>query len=121
MGGKTYTWKSWSDAGERAHTVAAEGTDEYTAVFEGPKEEGEGEEEGGKEEQPSGGQSSSPPLTLPVIPSPVIEPTPTVDIDAHPAKKTLSGTARYLFSANQSGASFKCKPTRGATSSVAHR
>jgi glucose/arabinose dehydrogenase len=113
IGGKTYTWKSWSDAGDRAHTVIAEGDGEYTAVFEGPKEEGEEEEgEGGGEEAPSGGQPP-PPSVPPFVPPPVVESAPAVSIDAHPAKKTRSGTARYAFSANQSGAVFKCKLDKG--------
>jgi len=40
--------------------------------------------------------------------------SPTTTIKSHPGKKTRSGRARFAFSADQPGASFKCKLDRGA-------
>jgi glucose/arabinose dehydrogenase len=104
IGGKTYTWKSWSDAGERIHTITASSSGEYRAVFEAPEEE----------QQPPGNQPPPEP-EIPTLnpPPPVIEPPPAVSLGGHPPKQTRSGTARFLFSAAHPADSFKCKLDKG--------
>jgi glucose/arabinose dehydrogenase len=111
ISGKKYTWKSWSDSGERAHTVVADGPGTYTAIFDAEEESGE-EEGGGKEEQPAPSQTPPPP---PVLPMPVIAtPKPVVKLGGHPPKATHSTTARFVFSSNGPGASFRCKLDTGS-------
>jgi len=115
IGGKTYTWKGWSDGGERIHTIVAKAsTTTYTATYKGPS----GEEPGGEEEgggggggQPgSGGFGSTPPVVI----GPPTPPAPRATIRSHPPKSTRATTARFVFAANQGGASFQCKLDRGA-------
>ncbi len=114
VGGKTYTWKSWSDSGERAHTVVAAGPTTYTAVFKAEEESGEEEGGGGgKEEQPAGSQT--PPPQPPVSPIPIIAtPDPVVKLGGHPPKTTQNAMARFVFSTGATGAGFKCKLDKGA-------
>jgi hypothetical protein len=97
IGGKTYTWKNWSDGGERIHTLLANASGTITANYAGPPEP--------PTETSGGGSGSKPP----------VEPeAPKAKLGSHPPKSTRSRTARFVFSASQGGASFKCKLDKGA-------
>jgi glucose/arabinose dehydrogenase len=85
LGGDTYAWQSWSDGGDRVHTVQADSPASYLATY----------------------AKVLPPLPPPPPPPP-LDP-PRTRIDRHPKKKTRSSTARFEFSASASGASFRCK------------
>jgi glucose/arabinose dehydrogenase len=100
IGGKTYTWKSWSDGGERIHTVLAQTSGTITATYAGPPE---------PPTETSGGSSESKPP-----PEPEPTPAPKAKVGSHPPKSTSSRTARFAFSANQGDAGFKCKLDKGA-------
>jgi hypothetical protein len=82
LGGHTYTWQSWSDGGERIHTVTADSSRAITAAYTTP---------------PSPPSSPSPP------------PPPSASVRKHPGKKTGSTTATFKFSSSEAGTSFKCK------------
>jgi glucose/arabinose dehydrogenase len=97
VGGKTYTWKSWSDGGERIHTVLANTSGTITATYAGPPEL--------PAETSAGGSESKPPVE---------QEAPKAKVGSHPPKSTRSRTARFVFSANQTGASFTCKLDKGA-------
>jgi glucose/arabinose dehydrogenase len=96
IGGKTYTWKSWSDGGERIHTVLANTSGTITATYAVPPE---------PPMETSGGGGSTPPEQ---------QEAPKAKVGSHPPKSTRSRTARFVFSANQKGASFKCKLDKGS-------
>ncbi len=96
VGGKTYTWKSWSDGGERIHTVLAQSSGEITATYIGVPEPSAETSGGGPEPKSSVQQES-----------------PKAKVGSHPPRSTRSRTARFAFSAGQSGASFKCKLDKG--------
>lgn len=83
LNGTTYTWQGWSDGGARIHTILAEGQSQYTAVYAG-----------------------SPVKKGP--PSP-----PQTKIKRHPAKKTRSRVARFVFGSSEPGSRFRCKLDRG--------
>jgi YD repeat-containing protein len=91
IGGKTYTWQSWSDGGGRTHTVHATQSGTITAAYTTPE---------GKKEVP---------------PSP-----PATRLIKHPPKSTRSTTAKFAFRADLAGATFRCKldrkPTQGCRS-----
>ena len=95
VSGKTYAWKSWSDGGERIHTVLAKSSGMITATYAGAP--------GPPVETLGGGSESKPP-----------EEAPKARVGSHPPKSTRSRTASFVFSANQGGASFKCKLDKGA-------
>jgi len=110
VGGVAYTWKEWSDAGARVHSVKANTASTYTAVYEeGPGEE-EGEEGGGEQPQgegtggsSAGGQSPGPALA-PGSPPPI-----STTLARHPGKRTYRDVARFVFSASVGGTRFLCK------------
>lgn len=83
IGGKAYTWQSWSDGGQRTHTVQATKSGTITAVYTTPGEEKEG---------------------------PV--PPPATKLLKHPPKATRSTTARFTFGADRGSATFRCKLDR---------
>jgi glucose/arabinose dehydrogenase len=102
IAGTTYTWRKWSDGGARVHQIVAQpGATNYVAEYAGPE---------GKGTQPPSPQPAPP---GPPAPGPTAAP-PTVSITAHPGKRTHSARARYAFSADQSGSSFKCKLDSGS-------
>jgi len=105
--GTTYTWKKWSDGGARTHLVAAQpGSNNYVAEYSAP-----GEEEPGEEAQPNPSPPASPAVLGPPAPT---SRAPVASIKLHPGKRTHSTRARYAFSADQPGSSFKCKLDRGS-------
>jgi len=98
----THPFLSWSDGGERVHSVNALGSATYLAKYDsGVTQQPEGEGPGG------GTPTATPPAGSPSPPAP--SPIPRSVIDAHPAKTTRSGVARFVFSADQIGAKFRCK------------
>jgi hypothetical protein len=109
LGGKTYTWQSWSDGGAISHTIVAAGsTSTYTAVYSTPGEEppagggstgggstGGGSTGGGGGASGGGGGSGATP--------------PNTALGKHPPKSTRSSVAKFTFSASRPGATFSCK------------
>jgi glucose/arabinose dehydrogenase len=97
LGGKTYTWQSWSDGGPISHTIVAKGpTSTYTAVYAASGEEppAGGGSSGGGESTGGGGGGTTPPNTA---------------LGKHPPKSTRSSLAKFTFSASRAGATFTCK------------
>jgi glucose/arabinose dehydrogenase len=102
LGGRTYTWQSWSDGGAISHTVLAQGpTSTYTAVYTAPGEEPPA---GGGS---SGGGGSTPPGPIP--PPPPTPKVPDTKLGRHPLARTAKTTATFTFSATVGGAAFSCK------------
>jgi glucose/arabinose dehydrogenase len=99
LGGKTYTWKSWSDGGARSHSIVTNANATFKAVYTTPPEPQ-------PEVKP---QPQFPPPA--VIAADTIAPQTT--LLSHPAKKTRKRIARFGLFANESG-SFRCKLDRGA-------
>jgi glucose/arabinose dehydrogenase len=98
VGGKIYAWKSWSDGGERIHTVLADAPGTISATYA---------------ERPVS------PVQTPV-PEPENKPpteeqvAPRAKLGSHPPKSTGSRTARFVFSSSQPGVGFRCKLDRRA-------
>lgn len=105
LGGATYTWRCWSDGGERVHGVVADHPAPYTAFYTRDGAQGEGCG-GGSGDGSSGG--APPPQDDPVPPAIA----PRTRLLGHPAKKTRNSAARFRFSANRTGVTFKCKLNR---------
>ncbi len=95
--GRTYSWRSWSDGGERIHTVLAGKSGAITATYAGPP---------AGDTPPSGGGGAKGKANEP-------RPSPQVTIRSHPPKTTHSATARYAFSSSHGNDSFRCKLDRG--------
>jgi glucose/arabinose dehydrogenase len=98
--GVTQPWRSWSDGGARVHAIVANSSTTYTASYREPE---------------------SPPPT-PTPPTKATEPVhiglPFVigpRLRKHPAKKTRSTTARFVFSSKQEGTRFRCSLDRGSS------
>jgi glucose/arabinose dehydrogenase len=85
LNGRTYSWQSWSDQGARSHTILADASGTYTAVY-------------------SSSQQPPPP------PPPNV--APHTKLRKHPGKKTRRRTARFSFSSNEPGSRFRCKLDR---------
>lgn len=112
VGGKTYTWQSWSDGEPRAHPVVIDGDAPYEAVFKvedpdpGP----------GPDPDPDPGPKTDPGPGTDPTPIPPVLPladtiAPTTRVLAHPARKTPRRAARFAFSSSESGG-FYCKLDR---------
>ena len=95
IGGKTYAWKSWSDGGERIHTILAKTSGTITATYSGPP---------GLPLEAPGGSEPKPPIR---------RAAPKAKVGSHPPKLTHSRMARFSFSASVPGAGFKCKLDMG--------
>jgi glucose/arabinose dehydrogenase len=95
IGGKTYAWKSWSDGGERIHTVLAKTSGTITATYAGAPEL--------PVETPGGSE-----------PKPTVRQAPKARLGSHPPKSTRSRTARFAFATSAPGAGFKCKLDKGS-------
>jgi hypothetical protein len=92
LGGVGYAWSGWSDGGARAHTVAAKQPATYTASYW---------------PQPH----DPPPPPQPPEPRSPERPQakrPTPQISKHPAKRTASAIARFVFAA-EGGGSYRCR------------
>jgi glucose/arabinose dehydrogenase len=99
LGGRTYTWQSWSDGGAISHTIVAEGpTSNYTAVYTTP-----GDEPPAGGGSPGGGGSTTPP------PAGGKAAPPETKLGRHPTARTTKTSATFTFSADLAGASFRCK------------
>lgn len=90
IGGKTYSFASWSDGGARAHPIhVSPAQSQYTAHYTTPE------------------------------PPPGLEP-PATTLRKHPPKSTRSTSAKFVFAADLAGASFRCKldskPVQGCRS-----
>jgi len=90
---RTYTWEGWSDGGARVHTVLADESAAYTALYSSPGA------------PPA--SSSSPPAD-PTQPKPRLEPR----LESHPPRRTRSRIARFTFSGATDGAGYHCKLDR---------
>lgn len=99
LGGRTYTWEGWSDEGERAHSVVAEGAATYVAEYSTPA----------LPPRPTAPNSAPgvPPL---VSPSPA---APRTSLRRHPRKVAAGSAATFTFSSAPRGASFRCQLDRG--------
>jgi glucose/arabinose dehydrogenase len=84
LGGKTYSFQSWSDGGAAIHTIVAKGLPLYTATYTTPE--------------------PPPPPPQPPTPEP-----PVTQLRKHPPKSTRSTTAKFSFGADTAGAKFSCK------------
>jgi glucose/arabinose dehydrogenase len=83
VGGKAYSFASWSDGGARAHSIhVSPAQSQYTAKYTTPSEK-----------EPPGG-TPRPPATR---------------LRKHPPKRTRSTSAKFVFAADLGGASFRCK------------
>lgn len=90
VGGRTYTFASWSDGGPRAHPiVVSAGQSSYLATYTTP-------------------ETPSPPPPAPPAP-PGERPVPQTRLGKHPPKRTALDKARFTFSASLAGAKFFCK------------
>ncbi len=91
LNGQTYDWQSWSDQGARSHSIVANSSGTYTAVYSavaGPP---------------------APPLPGPPAPPSSKKPEPPVTkLRKHPPKSTRSTTAKFIFGADEAGAGFTC-------------
>jgi glucose/arabinose dehydrogenase len=100
IGGKTYTFKSWSDGGPRIHSVELDqSVKSYKATFTTPGEPEPEPETGGSEPQPI------PSPSLPAVPPAA----PVTALRKHPSARTTATTAKFSFGADVAGATFKCK------------
>jgi glucose/arabinose dehydrogenase len=90
LGGKTYSFASWSDGGGPAHPIkVSAGTTSYNATYTTPGE---------------GSPSPPPPTVDPPSPR-----APDARLGRRPAAKTTKTVATFSFSSTVSGASFRCK------------
>jgi hypothetical protein len=106
VGGKTYTWQSWSDGGPRTHAVIANSDISYEAIY--ATSDGSGGEGSG----PTPGPGSTPPATGP---GPAVDRlAPATRLLSHPPAKTPKRTARFAFSSSEGDSGFRCKLDRGA-------
>jgi glucose/arabinose dehydrogenase len=98
LSGQTYAWQSWSDQGARSHTVLADTSGTYTAVYSSTE--------------------GAPPPPEPNVP-------PRTKLGKHPGKKTRRRIAKFGFTSNEPGSSFRCKidrrPYRSCRSPVVYR
>jgi len=89
IGGKTYTWQGWSDGGARVHTIRADKSASYDALYSTPEPPPQGE---------------SPPETRPL---------PQTRLRKHPPKATRSRIGRFAFVTSEPGSRFRCRLDRG--------
>lgn len=101
--GRKYAWQSWSDGGAIGHTVLAEGSPSFTAVYA----EVAGPPAGGSGGGGTGGGSSTPPLGEKETPKP--PKAPITKLGRHPTARTAKTTATFTFSAGGPGVTFSCK------------
>jgi glucose/arabinose dehydrogenase len=90
LNGRTYAWEGWSDGGARVHTVLADESADYTALYSSPE------------------LSVASPLSL-LAKTTKLKPK----LKSHPPRQTRSRTARFTFSGAAGGAGYRCKLDRG--------
>jgi glucose/arabinose dehydrogenase len=113
VGGKTYSWKSWSDGGARSHLVVAGADTCYQAVYTSPEDSslpGPCIEVPVPPVQPP---VDSLPTSPPALPPPLDATAPKLKLSAHPPKRTPARIAKFSFAANER-ADFRCKLDRAA-------
>jgi glucose/arabinose dehydrogenase len=107
VGGLAYEFFSWSDGGDRVHTIQAQpSATRYTAIY---TREGSGADPGGGE-KPGGEQPGTSP--------------PATQLLNHPRKRSHARRARFSFF-SETGVEFRCRldrrPYRGCASPRAYR
>lgn len=118
IGGKTYEWKSWSDGEPRSHSVLADESGTYEAVYAAePEEPPAGGEEPPEEPPPPSEESSPtseepPPLFEAIVAHESGPVRPNARLRKHPPKRTRHRVARFAFVSTVSGARFRCKLDR---------
>lgn len=112
IGGVTYGFDSWSDGGPRVHSVLANSSTDYTAVY---AEEGTPGPENPEPEtpQPPGAQpggSQPPPANAPPAGSAAgTSAPPAPELLRRPGVRTFATLARFDFKASADGVGFACK------------
>jgi glucose/arabinose dehydrogenase len=96
VGDRPYTFDAWSDGGARVHTITIdEATSTYRATYTTPGEP-----------EP---KTQDPPSEPIATPSPGESPAPVTLIRRHPRAQTMATTAKFVFGADITPASFRCK------------
>lgn len=91
IGGRTYTFKDWSDGGGRAHGIRVDQANaSFNAKYTTPGET-----------EPGDGSGPPPPQARPSVPATALK--------KHPPARTTATTAKFSFGADLAGATFKCK------------
>lgn len=90
LNGMTYTWEGWSDGGARVHTVLADESAGYTALYDSP---------------------GLPVASLQSLPVKTTKHRPK--LRSHPPRRTRSKTARFTFSGAKDGTGYRCRLDRG--------
>ncbi|MBS1886751.1 MAG: PQQ-dependent sugar dehydrogenase [Actinobacteria bacterium] len=109
VGGVTYSFERWCGGGPRVLEVPTNAAGTYTAIFGTPNgPAGSCGGEGGGGGKGAGGAGSGGPGAGPPAPGPVAPPK----LKAHPARQTVSTTARFVFS-GPAGSRFRCRLDRG--------
>jgi glucose/arabinose dehydrogenase len=91
INGVTYSFESWSDGGPRVHSVLANSSTDYTAIYSGP---------GGS--RPPGPGSQPPAASAPTLPQ-------SPELKRRPPARTTATTARFEFGSAEPGVGFACK------------
>lgn len=86
LGGVEYNWRSWSDGGERVHTVVADSSKTYVANYSSLEEP--------KPARPK---------------NPLKRKIPRPRLRGHPAKRTHSSRAKFTFATTARHVGFRCK------------
>jgi glucose/arabinose dehydrogenase len=111
VGATTYAWQGWSDGGSRVHNVLARCSATYTASYavgtianEAPTAQSAAPCE------PAGGGGA---VVGPGEQSGSGSKRPNTKLGKHPPKHSHSTTAKFVFTATEKGAKFRCKLDRG--------
>ncbi len=91
LNGRTYSFESWSDKGERVHSIVAEGPATYEALYSTP---------------------DLPPALPGAGPQPSSAAAPKTALGHHPRRRRAGSSARFTFSAVPAGAAFECRLDR---------
>lgn len=91
--GREYTWEGWSDEGERSHSVVAEESATYEALYSTPPLE-----------PPPAAKGSPPPPAAAIAPRTLLR--------GHPKKVGAGPAAKFTFASEPAGAGFRCKLDR---------
>jgi glucose/arabinose dehydrogenase len=110
VGGRTYSWKSWSDGGARSHLVLAGEDACYQAVYSSPEDS---TVPGPCIPPPPVPPSAGPPDKPPPGSAPDVT-APSTTLATHPPKKTRKKIAKFGFATSEGGSSFRCKLDRAA-------
>jgi glucose/arabinose dehydrogenase len=89
VNGRAYAFESWSDGGERSRSILVAAPAQYTAFY--------------------AAAPAPPEDTPPGEPRPPLGKLPQTLLRAHPPKRTRSKSARFSFSSDVAGATFRCR------------